>query len=113
VSKFQLLNALHSIGVLLALRDCWLYNQNHNTQKLSRVMHSKLKEEASMKARIENQIWDTIRKRRKDLHLDNPSGAKSLSSADGTSRAWSAIGRSAGNVAADWWIQTDQLINDA
>jgi len=39
--------------------------------------------------------------------------AKSLSSADGTSRAWSAIGRSVTLPLADWWIQTDQLINDA
>jgi len=68
-----------------------------------------------MKARIENQIWDTIRKScgAKISHLDNPSRAKSLSSADGTSRAWSAIGRVLVTLPLNWWIQTDQLINDA
>jgi len=67
-----------------------------------------------MKARIENQIWDTIRNcGAKISHLDNPSRAKSLSSADGTSRAWSAIGRVLVTLPLAIGFQTDQLINDA
>jgi len=45
-------------------------------------------------------------------HLDNPSGAKSLSSADGTSRAWVPLAE-AGNVAVGGLVDSDQLINDA